>query len=146
LIRYLDFAVTRSQQTFPGIGMWIVWNGRAVSTVAPVVVIPPSADYAHKIEKIRKVKQDEPELRRILQKVVASYEDVPLSPEIKQQLTAVVAPFIKEKKPKGRQVKLPVIDWQALQKNVSAMAQIVSLWETNLAILADDEDIFWMMQ
>lgn len=41
MIRYLDFAVTRPQQTFPGIGMWIVWNpGRVVGGSPPVVAHP----------------------------------------------------------------------------------------------------------
>jgi hypothetical protein len=49
VLRYLDFAVTRPQQTFPGIGMWIVWTGRAVSGVVipPLTpaVTPPSGGY-----------------------------------------------------------------------------------------------------
>ncbi len=124
------------------------WPGEAQGA-PPVVVTQPGADYTPEyIRKTKKSEYDDPEkqLRAILNKVVAGYEDVPLTPEIKQQLTAVVAPFIKEKRPKGRAVKLPVVDWQALQRNVSALAQIVSLWETNIDILADDEEIFWMMQ
>lgn len=110
---------------------------------------PARIDWQGKRRKATLADQPNEHLRQILDRVVSEYygdivaADLPQS--VKKEAAAIVKPFA-EKQARYKSVpKAAEVDWVALERNAEAVASLIRLWNEELALQNEDDEILMIL-